>query len=65
MFGDREAVIVIPRKWADEIADEAVATDAQEEKQEIESGKSTFGVYPSNAETLERYRTWQLNGRGA
>lgn len=61
MFGDSEAVIVIPRKWADEIADEAVSMDAQEEflKAEIEAGKSTFGVYPPNDETLERYKAWQ------
>jgi regulator of RNase E activity RraA len=61
MFGDSEAVIVIPRKWADEIADEALAMDLQEEflKSEIESGKSTFGVYPPNAETVERYKVWQ------
>lgn len=62
MFGDAEAVIVIPRKWADEIADEAVAMDQQEEflKLEIESGKSTFGVYPPNAETEKRYRAWLI-----
>lgn len=60
MFGDAEAVIVIPRKWADEIADEAVAMDRQEEflKLEIESGKPTVGVYPPNAETQERYKAW-------
>jgi regulator of RNase E activity RraA len=63
IFGDAEAVIVIPRKWADEIADEAVVMDRQEAflKLEIESGKSTFGVYPPNAETLERYRAWQFS----
>lgn len=61
MFGDAEAVIVIPRHWADEIADEAVAMDQQEEflKAEIESGKSTFGVYPPNAETAARYQEWR------
>lgn len=65
IFGDSEAVIVIPRKWADEITEEAVALDAQEEflKQEIEAGKSTFGVYPPNAETLERYRNWDKTVR--
>lgn len=63
IFGDSEAIIVIPRQWVDEIADEAVAMEAQEVflKEEIESGKSTFGVYPPNAETLERYRTWQAS----
>lgn len=61
MFGDAEAVIVIPRKYVDDIADEAIAMEQQEEflKLEIESGKSTFGVYPPNAETLEKYRLWR------
>lgn len=61
MFGDGEAVIVIPRKYVDEIADEAVAMEEQEEflKLEIESGKSTFGVYPPNADTVARYAIWR------
>jgi regulator of RNase E activity RraA len=61
IFGDSEAVIVIPREYVDEIADEAVAMEEQEEflKTEIESGKSTLGVYPPNAETLERYDAWR------
>lgn len=54
-------MIAIPRKYADEIADEAIAMEQQEEflTLEIESGKSTFGVYPPNAETLEKYRLWR------
>lgn len=61
MFGDGEAVIVIPRKYVEEIAYEAVAMEEQEEflKLEIEGGSSTFGVYPPNAETLERYAAWR------
>ena len=63
LFGDGEAAIVIPRKYVEEIADEAVAMEEQEEflKLEIETGKSTFGVYPPNAETLERYAAWRLS----
>lgn len=61
IFGDSEAVIVIPREYVDEIADEAVAMEEQEEflKTEIESGRSTLGVYPPNEETLVRYAEWQ------
>ncbi len=61
IFGDGEAVIVIPREYVDEIADEAVAMEEQEEflKTEIESGRSTLGVYPPNEETLVRYAEWQ------
>jgi hypothetical protein len=35
--------------------------EEQEEflKLEIESGKSTLGVYPPNKETLERYQAWR------
>jgi regulator of RNase E activity RraA len=61
VFGDSEAVIVIPREYASDIADEAIEMEEQEEflKSEIESGKSTFGVYPPDAETLERYAAWR------
>jgi regulator of RNase E activity RraA len=61
IFGDSEAVIVIPREYVDDIAEEAVAMEEQEEflKLEIESGKSTLGVYPPNKETLERYQAWR------
>ncbi|MEZ2126654.1 MULTISPECIES: ribonuclease activity regulator RraA [unclassified Sinorhizobium] len=61
IFGDSEAVIVIPREYVHEIADEAVVMEEQEEflKSEIESGRSTLGVYPPNAETLERYEAWR------
>ncbi|PCD66371.1 ribonuclease activity regulator RraA [Rhizobium phaseoli] len=61
VFGDAEAVIIIPRKYVREIADEAVAMEEQEEflKLEIESGKPTLGVYPPNQETLERYEAWR------
>ena len=61
LFGDGEAVIVIPRALVEEIAEEAVRAEEVEVflKAEIESGKSTFGVYPPNAETTERYRLWK------
>lgn len=63
IFGDAEAVIVIPRKYVAEIADEAVAMEAQEVfiKFEIERGKSTFGLYPPNADAIERYHEWQAS----
>jgi len=63
IFGDSEAVIVIPREYVNEIADEAVAMEEQEEflKTEIEAGRATLGVYPPNAETLERYQAWRIS----
>ncbi|AFL51000.1 regulator of RNase E activity RraA [Sinorhizobium fredii] len=67
IFGDSEAVIVIPREYVNEIADEAIAIEEQEEflKAEIESGKPTLGVYPPNAETLERYDFWRKSRSAA
>ncbi len=67
IYGDSEAVIVIPREYVDEIADEAVAMEEQEEflKTEIEAGRSTLGVYPPNEETLARYAEWRKARRAA
>lgn len=61
VFGDEEAVIIIPRSLVAEVAQEALEMEEQEVflKGEIEAGHSTFGVYPPNAETLERYQTWR------
>ncbi|UXS03258.1 hypothetical protein FY156_16930 [Agrobacterium tumefaciens] len=61
IFGDSEAVIVIPRKSVAEIADEAVSMEEQEVflKAEIEAGRSTLGDYPPNAETLTRFDVWR------
>lgn len=60
IFGDSEAVIVIPKEYVDEIADEAIAMEEQEEflKTEIESGRATLDVHPPNEETLARYAEW-------
>lgn len=65
MFGDGEAVIVIPRKYVEEIADEAVAMEEHEVfiKLEIDSGAPTLGVYPPNAEAKARYEAWRLQNR--
>jgi regulator of RNase E activity RraA len=61
MFGDGEAVIVVPRKYVEEIADEAVAMEEHEEyiKLEIDSGRATLGVYPPNEEAKARYHAWR------
>ena len=58
IHGDSEAVVVIPRHLAAEIAEEGEAMERREEflLREIESGRSIVGVYPPNEETLERYR---------
>ena len=61
IVGDAEAVIVIPRKFADE-----VAADAHEQEQlerfvmgEISAGRPLPGTYPPNADTRARYEAWK------
>jgi regulator of RNase E activity RraA len=58
IHGDSEAVIVIPRHLAAEIAEEGEAMERREVflLGEIEAGRSIVGVYPPNEETLDRYR---------
>jgi regulator of RNase E activity RraA len=57
IFGDSEAVIVVPRHMAEELAAEGAAMERRERFliSEIESGRSIVGVYPPNEETMRRY----------
>lgn len=61
IFGDGEAVIVIPRHLAAEIARDAAAMEERERflMREIESGRSIVGVYPPDEATLARYEAWR------
>jgi regulator of RNase E activity RraA len=65
IFGDSEAVIVVPHHMAEEIAAEGAAMERRERFlfTEIESGRSIAGVYPPNAETLARYQEWSEANR--
>jgi len=58
VFGDSEAVVVIPRHLAHEIAADAAEMERRERYlfREIEAGKSIHGVYPPSEDTLARYR---------
>lgn len=60
IFGDSEAVIVIPRHLADTVAAEGAAMERRETFliREIEAGRSIVGVYPPDAATLARYEEW-------
>jgi regulator of RNase E activity RraA len=60
IFGDSEAVIVVPREMADEVAAEGAAMERRERFliTEIEAGRSIVGVYPPDAATLARYEEW-------
>lgn len=57
MFGDAEAVVVIPRHLAEEIAADAAEMERRERflYKEIERGRSIKGVYPPDEDTTKRY----------
>lgn len=57
IFGDAEAVVVIPRLLAEEVAIDAQEMERRELflYKEIESGRSIKGVYPPDEDTLRRY----------
>jgi regulator of RNase E activity RraA len=67
VFGDSEAVIVVPRHLAENLAAEGAAMEHRERFliTEIESGRSIVGVYPPNAETLARYDAWSRTNPAA
>jgi regulator of RNase E activity RraA len=58
IVGDGDGVMVIPAEIAAEVAEQAVQQERMEAflAAEIASGKPLAGIYPPNAETLERYR---------
>lgn len=57
IFGDAEAVVVMPRHLAAEVAADAAEMERRERFlfREIESGRPIKGVYPPDQETLQRY----------
>ena len=61
VVGDAEGVVVIPAHLADEIASEAVEMTAYEEfvMEEVQSGASVLGLYPSTAESRKRFAAWK------
>ncbi|RZJ23755.1 MAG: ribonuclease activity regulator RraA [Haliea sp.] len=58
VFGDGEAVVVIPRHLVEEVAADAREMERRERFlfKEIESGRSIKGVYPPDESTLQRYQ---------
>lgn len=61
VFGDAEAVVIVPANLAAEVAAEGAAMEDREAFliTEIEAGRSIVGVYPPSAETLARYEAWR------
>jgi len=64
IFGDAEAVVVIPRHLADEIAADAAEMDRRERflYAQVEAGHSINGIYPPSEETLARYQAALVAG---
>ena len=65
VFGDDEAVVVIPRHLADEIAADAAEMERRERflYKEIEKGRSIKGVYPPDEDTMTRYLAAVASGK--
>lgn len=57
IVGDHEGVVVLPRYLADEVATDAEAQEKFEAfvLEEVQAGKSIFGIYPPDDETKRRY----------
>lgn len=64
IFGDSEAVVVIPRHLAAEVAADAAEQDRRERFlfKEIEAGRSIQGVYPPDEDTTRRYNEAKAAG---
>ncbi len=65
IVGDAEAVIVVPRHLAAEIAEDAYAQEELERfvLEEISSGRPLPGTYPPNDATKERFEAWKKKAR--
>jgi regulator of RNase E activity RraA len=65
IFGDAEAVVVIPRHLADEIGQDAFAQEQLERfvLQEIASGRPLPGTYPPDEATRARYEEWRKKNK--
>jgi regulator of RNase E activity RraA len=61
LVGDSDGVVVIPRKFAAKVADEAVHHDEIEVYlyERISNGESLRGIYPPNEQTLAAYEEWK------
>ena len=53
-------MVVLPQDIAEDLAHEAYEQERSEVfvMSEVKAGVSTFGLYPPNDATLERYQAW-------
>jgi regulator of RNase E activity RraA len=65
LVGDGEGVVVIPRHIADEVAEEAFEQTAFEDfvQEQVEQGRSIFGIYPPAAAAREEFKAWRGKNR--
>ena len=61
MVGDPEGVCVIPAGIAEEVARDAIAQDEFETfvQEQVEAGRSIFGIYPPNEEGAADFERWK------
>ena len=61
MAGDKDGVIVIPRKLATEIAKDAPEQERYERyvRSRVNAGDSITGLYPSSEASLLEYKEWE------
>ncbi|MGW4340983.1 RraA family protein [Rhodococcus koreensis] len=65
LVGDSDGVVVIPRKWVEEVADEAADASDYEEfvALAIRQGRSILDILPATPEGRKEYETWVASGR--
>lgn len=61
IVGDCEGVVVIPRHLAEEVAEEAAASEIKENfiLEKIQNGASIVGTYPPDENTLAEFEAWK------
>jgi regulator of RNase E activity RraA len=61
VVGDGEGVVVLPAHLANEIAEEAAAMTEFEDwvEQQVQTGRSTFGLYPPDEATRAEFAAWR------
>jgi regulator of RNase E activity RraA len=65
VVGDGEGVVVIPQGIADEVAEEGFEQTVFEEfvQQQVEEGRSIFGLYPPLPEAREEFARWRTENK--
>jgi regulator of RNase E activity RraA len=61
IVGDREGVVVIPRRLAQEVASEGYRQSLFEDfvTERVKGGQSIFGLYPPDQATLAEFEKWK------